>query len=164
MSCERIEDLLPGYVDGLISPEERNEVEAHLASCPPCASLLACLRVSDSALAAFPEIDPGADLRARLAAIASPKPASSFLLWLRKPSLQPVLTAATVLGVVTSLYLLNPGRREFEKDVARTFARGVGRVERLYAKAGSVTDSIGSFAENLFVSLRSSPLQERDKD
>ena len=164
MICNRIEDLLPAYADAVLGDAERAEVEAHVASCPACASLLACLRTADAALAAFPEVDPGAELRDRLVAIAAPKPKFSIFVLLRKPGLQPILTAVSVLGVVASLYLLNPGRREFEKDVVRTFHRGVGRVEKLYAQAGSIPGSIGSFAENLYASLRSSNPLERDKD
>ncbi|MBN1938296.1 MAG: zf-HC2 domain-containing protein [Candidatus Aminicenantes bacterium] len=164
MRCDRIEDLLPAYADSALDPRERAEVEVHLASCPACTSLLACLRAADEALAVFPEVDPGTELRGRLVSIAAPRQKFSLFTLLRKPSLQPVLTAASVLGVVASLYLLNPGRRDFEKNVVRTFHRGVGRVEKLYAQAGGITGSIGSFAENLYASLRSSNPLERDKD
>lgn len=164
MSCDRIEDLLPSYADAELGPEERALVESHLRDCPGCATLLACLRGADEALAAFPQVDPGETLRNRLVALGAPKSRFSIFSLLRRPSLQPILTAATVLGIVTSLYFLNPGRREFEKGVARTFYRGLGRVEKLYAQAGSITDSIGSYAENLYDSLRSANPLERDKD
>jgi len=164
MNCERIEELLPSYADGGLATEDRASVEAHLETCRSCAGLLVCLRASDEALAAFPQVDPGEGLRERLVSIAAPKPRFFFFTLLRKPSLQPILTAATVLGVIASLYLLNPGRREFEKSVVRTFYRGVGQVEKLYAKAGSVTDVIGSYAENLYASIKSAKPLERSKD
>jgi anti-sigma factor RsiW len=34
--CRRFLDRLTAYVDELLSPEERAEIEQHLAACPPC--------------------------------------------------------------------------------------------------------------------------------
>ena len=34
--CRRFLDRLTAYVDGLLPPEERAEIEQHLAACPPC--------------------------------------------------------------------------------------------------------------------------------
>lgn len=164
MTCNRVEELLPSYRDGGLDREERALVETHLRSCRACASLLAFLGETDAALASFPEVEPGDALRDRLAAIAASKPRFSVFAWLRKPALQPVLAAATVLCAVVSLYLLNPGRRELEKEIVRTFHRGLGRVEKLYARTGYLTDSLGSYAENLYVSLQSINPLERDKD
>jgi len=164
MSCDRIEELLPAFRDGGLDREKHALVEDHLRSCRACASLLAFLGETDAALTSFPEVEPGDALRDRLAAIAASKPRFSVFAWLRKPALQPVLAAASVVCAVVSLYLLNPGRRDLEKEIVRTFHRGVGRVEKLYARTGSFADSLGSYAENLYVSLQSINPLERDKD
>ncbi|NMD09723.1 MAG: hypothetical protein GYA74_00955, partial [Acidobacteria bacterium] len=66
MSCNRIEELLPGFLDGDLGPGERAMVEDHLRTCPACASLLALLGETDAALASFPEVEVGDDLRERL--------------------------------------------------------------------------------------------------
>ena len=34
--CRRFLDRLTAYVDELLSPEERAEIEQHLDACPPC--------------------------------------------------------------------------------------------------------------------------------
>ena len=75
-----------------------------------------------------------------------------------------ILAAVTAVGLAVSLYFLNPGRRDFEKKVVRTFHRGVGQVERIYARTGFLAGSIESTAENLYASLRSMKSPDRDKD
>jgi anti-sigma factor RsiW len=37
MNCEKYQDLLSGFVDGSLTPEEHNRVEAHLSDCSACA-------------------------------------------------------------------------------------------------------------------------------
>jgi len=164
MSCDRIEELLTAYKDGGLDGAERALVEAHLKTCRECSSLLAFLGEADAALASFPEVEPGSELRDRLSAIAVPKPRFSVFTWLRRPALQPILAAATVLCAAGSLYLLSPNRREFDKAVVRTFHRGVGRIEKLYAEAGSITGKIGSYAENLYDSIQAINPLDRGKD
>ena len=36
MKCCIATDLLPGYIDGLTSPETNEEIEKHLESCDAC--------------------------------------------------------------------------------------------------------------------------------
>jgi anti-sigma factor RsiW len=150
MSCERVEDLLVAYADGELESAERARVEEHLRGCPRCRALLETLRDADSVLAAFPEVEPGPELRARLLAIPSRRPLGRrvFALLLR-PSLQPFYAAATILFGLISLYLLNPNRASIERAVSKGLHRGYSQVERLYARAGSVTGSVVGFAENV---------------
>ncbi len=37
MNCEKYQDLLSGFIDGSLIPEEHNRVEAHLSDCGVCA-------------------------------------------------------------------------------------------------------------------------------
>ncbi|MHB8054104.1 MAG: anti-sigma factor family protein [Candidatus Aminicenantales bacterium] len=163
MECNRIAELLPSYVDGELEAAEKVRVEAHLHSCAECAALSALLAETDAALAAFPDLDPGYELRTRLAAIAGRKPRFSIFALLRRPQLQPVLVAASALGIAVSLYLLNPSRREFDKTIVRAFHRGVGTVETLYSRAGAVTDKLGAYAENFYASIQSIKPADRGK-
>ena len=36
MKCEHIAELLPDYLQGSLSPEQRHNVEAHLEQCADC--------------------------------------------------------------------------------------------------------------------------------
>ena len=56
--CERIEDLLPLYIDGDISTENAAEVTTHLAECADCAHSLETYRSLESSLSAMPLILP----------------------------------------------------------------------------------------------------------
>lgn len=46
--CQLIEDLLPAYLDGTLSPTSRELVEAHLGSCEGCQAMLAFLEKEQS--------------------------------------------------------------------------------------------------------------------
>jgi len=39
MNCAEMEILICDYVDGTLGPEQRSQVERHLAECPSCAEL-----------------------------------------------------------------------------------------------------------------------------
>ena len=45
-TCEDIQDILVDYADGGLSPEQSNEVEAHMETCENCRKLLEALRKS----------------------------------------------------------------------------------------------------------------------
>jgi Putative zinc-finger len=155
MACEKIQDLLSPYVDGELTPEARAEVDAHVSSCRECAELLSLLKIATDSLAAFPEIEPPPDLMAKLYAIPARKKRFRISLdFLVKPSLQPVFAAATVLLTLFSFYMFGPYKKDIDKTVNREIHRGYSQIERLYSKAGSVTDSLSAFANDVFVSLK----------
>jgi hypothetical protein len=54
--CERIEDILPLYLEGSLSEEEAREVEKHLASCKRCLSSYEEWRRCFSALQSVPRL------------------------------------------------------------------------------------------------------------
>jgi anti-sigma factor RsiW len=54
-TLDHVSELLSPYVDGQVSPEERQRVEAHLASCAECAAELADLRALKAALSRLPQ-------------------------------------------------------------------------------------------------------------
>ena len=55
-------DRLSDYLDGELSPQERAQVEAHLAGCRECAATLEELRAVARAAAELPELPPERDL------------------------------------------------------------------------------------------------------
>ncbi|HXF36417.1 MAG TPA: zf-HC2 domain-containing protein [Actinomycetota bacterium] len=50
------QELLAAYVDGDLPPDEREEVERHLASCAPCREGVELARAARSALRTLPEV------------------------------------------------------------------------------------------------------------
>ena len=155
MICDRIQELLAAYTENDLSVGDKALVESHCIACAECAGLLAALKQADAVLASFPEIEPGPALIEKLSRIPEGKrrrrPILGFFL---KPSLQPIFTAATIFLTLLSLYFLNPDRKAFDKAVSRQFHRGISRIERLYAKAGAVTDTLGAYANSVFVALK----------
>ncbi len=156
MSCEKTQELLSAYLDGDLSPAERAEVEAHLAACPECAGLLARLRTALQAFASFPEVEISPALAARLAAIPAAgrrRPVFRFEALFR-PALQPVLAAAAGLLMLFSVYMVLPNKGALGRTISQQLHRGLGTVEKLYVKAGSLTDRLGEFANGLFASAK----------
>ena len=162
--CERIEGLLASYADGELGSEEKALVEAHLAACPKCAALAACLRSADAAFAAFPEIEPAPALMQKLRAVAEPRRRFRFSFdVLLRPSLQPVFAVVAILAVGFSLYMASPDKKRIDQAINRQIHLGYSAFEKLTARAGALTDSLGAAADNLFVSLgRINPLGKAD--
>ena len=164
MACEKFEELLAAYADGELGPGERAVVERHLEACPGCAALLASLRTADAALARFPEVEPPADLSEKLQTIPARRRFRFGLDVLLRPALQPAFAAAAVCLTLFTFYLFSPAKAQINKAVSRQFHLGYSQVEKLYAKAGSITDSLGGFADNVFVSLKKiNPLSKNDE-
>lgn len=72
MKCEQVRNCLPAVLDGRVSGEERDRVNAHLDACAVCARQAEEMRSVWLALDELPAIEPSlgfdARLRARLAA------------------------------------------------------------------------------------------------
>ena len=165
MTCERFEELLSAYLEGEVSPEEKREMDAHLASCLACAKLLTVFRETQEALKSFPELEPGPALMAQLYAIPEKKsffqPVFDFLL---RPSLQPVFAALSALFIAISFVFFLPQGRGIQKAIDRQLHLGYNQVEKLYAKAGSVTDELGSFKNSVVDSIKTLTPEKGQED
>jgi len=155
MTCERFEELLSAYLEGELSAAEGREMEAHAATCSSCAELLSFLRETQGALRGFPEVEPSQALMAKLYAIPEKKrffkPVFDFLL---RPDLQPVFATFSVLFIALSFVFFLPQGRGIQKAINRQIHLGYSQVEKLYAKAGSVTDELGSFKNTVVDSFK----------
>ena len=169
MTCDRFEELLSAYLEGELSPEEKRDMDAHLGSCPACAELLSLFRASQGALAAFPEAEPSPALMAKLYAIpdAIPEkkrffePVFDFLL---RPSLQPVFAALSALFIAVSFVFFLPQGRGIQKAIDRQLHLGYSQVEKLYAKAGSLTDELGSLKNGVVDSIKALTPEKGQED
>ncbi len=163
-ACDRIEGLLAAYVDADLAPEEKDLVERHLEGCPSCAALADSLRSAGEAFAAFPEIEPSPALVTRLRAVPGRRRFRFSLDFLLKPSLQPVFAVASIMAVAFSLYASSPDKKRIEQAVTRQLHRGYSTFEKLTAKAGAITDSLGAAADSLYASIKTlNPLGKTDK-
>ncbi len=155
MTCERFEELLSAYLEGELGAPDKREMDAHAAACGACAGLLSLFRETHEALAGFPEIEPGPALMARLYAIPEKKkffkPVFDFLL---RPDLQPVFAALSVFFIAVSFFFFLPQGQGARKAVNRQLHLGYSQIEKLYAKAGSVTDEIGSLKNSVVDSIK----------
>jgi anti-sigma factor RsiW len=143
MQCERVRELLSPYLDGELSPEERQAVAAHLGECRGCpAQLDDFRRVSQTLAEAGREPAPKpltARVRSNLAraAHAEPtaatalitKPPRAGTLWVRRGLLRQaaVIAAACVLAAVaTWLATSTLGQQHrLEQDVLTAHVRSL---------------------------------------
>ncbi|HJU90477.1 MAG TPA: zf-HC2 domain-containing protein [Gemmatimonadaceae bacterium] len=60
--CDRLDELLPEYLEGTLDAGTRANVELHLAGCQRCASLIADLNAITEAANNLPDLSPSKDL------------------------------------------------------------------------------------------------------
>jgi anti-sigma factor RsiW len=160
-----MEDLISPYLDGELSAADGQAVEAHLSDCPECRELLGLLSEVHASLQTIPELEVSSRLQERLLAI--PERKSQFrttLEFLIRPSLQPVLAAATVLLTVLSFYAFSPERSTINKVVERQFHLGYKKIGQLYTRAESLTSSLAGYKDNLVVAIQNkNPLQREEE-
>ena len=154
MECEALRDLLSAYVEDELPAADRTRLDEHLGRCPDCAELLSLMAKTREALSGFPEVEVSPSLRQRLHTIPERRKRFRFGFDLfARPSLQPYFAAASAVLVLFSVYFFNPNRSRFNQAVIRQLHLGYAKIERLYAKAESVTATLGEQKDNLLVSL-----------
>jgi hypothetical protein len=58
MTCHEIKTLLPGHLEGVLSTEEKETIESHLASCPLCRRVLEDLKKTEYLVKGLSEVEP----------------------------------------------------------------------------------------------------------
>lgn len=66
MTCEKAEESLSAYLDDMLDPQHRREVEAHLENCAECRAVLEDYRRFDMLLDKEPRVAPPEELYARI--------------------------------------------------------------------------------------------------
>jgi len=129
MKCERIDSLLVAYLDGEVTPLEREEIKVHLAGCLACTGELAAMRVMRR--------QTGATLQAVAATAVPPSQAWSHLqqrlevhLAARRQQQQKVRT----LGATSQ----DKGEAR-SPSWFRRLAPGVGRIRQIFQVRGGLT-------------------------
>lgn len=74
MNCEKMENRLHDYLDGALTPAERQEVERHLETCENCRAEIQFLQALRQQVARLPQsLEPPRDLWPEIAARIEPK-------------------------------------------------------------------------------------------
>jgi anti-sigma factor RsiW len=58
MTCNEIESRLPAYLEHLLSPDEKETIEGHLASCAHCSRACEAIRKTQGIVKNLPEVEP----------------------------------------------------------------------------------------------------------
>jgi Tol biopolymer transport system component len=66
MICEMAEERLSAYLDDMLDPQARAQIQVHLDDCVHCRETMADYRRYDEALAHLPQVTPPDSLRARI--------------------------------------------------------------------------------------------------
>jgi len=161
MNDAHMEELLSAYLEGGLDESRAADVGRHLASCPDCSLLLEAMKDVREALGALPEVDPSPALLRKLYAIPEKRRFRLVPDFLLRPSLQPIFAGATALLVFVSFLAFSPGGRTFQKSINRQLHVGYSKVEKLYAKAGAMTDEMSSYKETILGSLKNVKLLKK---
>ena len=168
MKCERIEQLLSPYLEDELNPEEKGAVASHLKTCKKCSLLFSLIKETQESLADIPELEVSKNLLDRLYSIPREKKRFKLRLlnfdFLVRPSLQPVLTVATIMLIMISFYFYGPNKNSIDKSISRQIHLGYSKIERLYAKAESFSASLGEHKDNILVSLKNIKLLGGNED
>lgn len=117
MTCGEMESLLAGLLDGALSEEERNRVEAHLRTCETCRKTLAELENADRLVKSMEEVEPPPWLKTRVMARvleeARGKPGILRMLFYPLHVKVPIQALATVLIAVVAWNVYKTGEPEF---------------------------------------------------
>ncbi len=158
MKCERIEQLLSPYLEDGLNPEEKGAVAKHLKTCENCSLLFSLMKETQESLAEIPELEVSENLLDRLYSIPREKKRFKLRLpnfdFLVRPSLQPVMTVATIMLIMISFYFYGPNKSSIDKSISRQIHLGYSNIEKLYAKAESFSASLGEQKDNILVSLK----------
>jgi predicted anti-sigma-YlaC factor YlaD len=165
MKCEHAEELLSSYIENELAADDKKAVEKHLKLCRDCNTLLSFLRETTDSLAHFPQAEVSEELMDKIYAIPTQKKKFRLSLdFLLKPSLQPILAAATVLMTIVSFYTFNPNRDAINKSINRQLHLGYRKVGAIYSKAESFAVSLGEHKDNILESIKSSKLFGRSEE
>ncbi|MBE0415610.1 MAG: zf-HC2 domain-containing protein [Dehalococcoidia bacterium] len=111
--CQRLKGMLSPYIDGQLSPSERERIEGHIEQCDACRRELESLRATANLLHRVPMVSPP-----RSFALAELAPIN------RRPVAFGALRAATAVAVLLLAFL-------FLGDALHLFGPGLIGEERL---------------------------------
>ena len=119
MTCKEIDNLLPAYEEDLLPPEEKKDVETHLAACERCRRSLADLRRAQELVRGLGEVEPPPFFEERIMSRVRQEAGEKrgFLRKLFYPLhiKIPIQALATVLVAVLAFHLYQQGEPEMKR-------------------------------------------------
>ena len=119
MTCNEIENRLPAYLEDLLSPEEKKNIEGHMAACPRCSRAFADLKRADELVRGLGEVEPPPffeqRIMARVREEAGRKPGILRRLFYPLHIKVPIQALATILIAVLGFYVYQQGDPEMKQ-------------------------------------------------
>ncbi len=147
-SCDRITGNAHRYLDGTLSPREKQEMDAHLQSCPHCAESFAWARRSRQMLRALPRHTPSSNFDVVLHARMRQTACERRSLWpLTMPGWvwqAPAYGAAALLLIGAGILI----DRQFELGPNHPVAAQMAVMEESALPARGAGDEVAAPAEN----------------
>ena len=173
MTHLELENLTSDYLEGLLEPGQKREVEAHLSTCPPCLEMVGEVRRAMELCHAAPELEPAPWLvhKIMLATVGERKPtlAERLMAFLR-PTRQPRFAYAVAMAVFSFSIIIQAAginlRRMTLADLnpstwvhrgKRAWYLNAARVEKFISDAKLVYE-----IESRLRQLRAHPEEERE--
>ena len=121
MTCNEIDNLLPAYLEDILSPEEKKNIEGHLASCPRCSRAFADLKRAGELVRGLGEVEPPPffeqRIMARVREEAGRKQGILRRLFYPLHIKVPIQALATILIAVLGFYVYQQGDPEMKQIV-----------------------------------------------
>ncbi|HEX8599232.1 MAG TPA: MG2 domain-containing protein [Chloroflexia bacterium] len=125
MSCARYRQLISRYIDGEVTPRQRQELLAHVQTCHDCAAWLSKARQTDVLLKGLEDAGPSDRVRSAVLGSVLKKEAATPAPTLKVPPPQPpqrhTLAGGLRLGAAGLLLRLDPNPRAIALTAAATF-------------------------------------------
>jgi hypothetical protein len=125
MNCQDMENMLPAYLEDLLSADEKKLVAEHLAACPQCSKALADLKKAESLVHELKEVEPPPWFKQRIMAqVRAEAGKKSFMQkWFYPLRIKiPVQIVATIVITVLAVYIYRTGEQEMKAVLPRTAA------------------------------------------
>ena len=121
MTCNEVDNRLPAYLEDLLSPEEKKNIEGHLASCSRCSRAFADLKRADKLVRGLGEVEPPPffeqRIMARVREEAGRKQGILRRLFYPLHIKVPIQALATILIAVLGFYVYQQGDPEMKQIV-----------------------------------------------
>jgi hypothetical protein len=122
MTCNEIENRLPAYMEGLLSPEDRKSIEGHLASCSRCGRALADLKTTEELVRGLEDVEPPPFFEQRIMSRVREEAGQKkgilqrffYPLYIKVP----VQVMVTVFVAVFAFYVYQKGEPEMKQEVS----------------------------------------------